>query len=212
LFGAGTLVVLALALGLVQMTRGAAPAAPVPGRPAASTEAPVTAPAAADAPVARPSVASAPVAPRAPAAPSERRPELVPAPVGFDRELKRDANGNLVPVIPVSELRAQLELTTAPMKECLERSGQRPTGKATLHFTVAAKNNKLVIESTGVQDQETLTASPALLECMHKTANVFALEGRPVHELGTPIYVRRHVQIENGELTENSIFDFSYSH
>jgi hypothetical protein len=109
----------------------------------------------------------------------------------------------------VQELRDQLHLTDAPMKACIERSAKRPTGKATLSFTVAAKNNKLVID-TGVQDEETLAEYPDLLECMHQTAKVLVLDGYSVPELGTPIYVRRHVRLEDGVLAENSIFNFSY--
>jgi hypothetical protein len=141
-----------------------------------------------------------------------RQPELAPAPASFDRELKRDANGKLVPVIPVKELWNQLYRADAPMKACIERSGKHPTGKATLSFTVAAKDHKLVIDTTGVQDEETLAGYPELLECMHPTAGVLAavLEGRAVPELGTPIYVRRHVRLENGALVEDSIFNFSY--
>lgn len=141
-----------------------------------------------------------------------RVPELAPAPVGFGRpELKRDANGRLVPIIPVTELRAQIHHTDAAMQACIARSGQRPTGKATLSFTVAAKDGRLVVETTGVQDEETLTGYPELLECMHRTANALVLDGRPVPELGTPIYVRRHVRVEGGVLAENSIFNFSYN-
>ena len=121
-----------------------------------------------------------------------------------------DANGHLVPVIPVKELREQFHRTEAPMKACIERSGQHATGNATLNFTVAERNHKLVIDTTGVQDEETLAGYPELLECMHRTANVLTLEGHPVPDLGTGIYVRRHVRVENGVLVEDSIFNFSY--
>lgn len=141
---------------------------------------------------------------------SVRQPELAAPQPSFDRELKRDANGKLVPVISLRELRELVAFTDAPMKACIERSAKRPTGKATLNFTVAAMNNKLVIDTTGVQDEETLAGYPELLECMHQTAKVIVLDGRAVPELGTGIYVRRHVQLEDGALTENSIFNFSY--
>jgi hypothetical protein len=150
-------------------------------------------------------------APRGPAALAARQPELAPAQAGFDRELKRDANGHLVPMIPVKELREQLAVTAAPMQACIERAGTHVTGKATLSFTVAARNKKLVIETTGVQDDDSLAAYPELLECMHQTANAFVLDGHPVPELGTPIYVRRHVRLDNGVLAENSIYNFSYN-
>lgn len=213
LLAAGIVVVLALAIGLVQMTHGAREAAtPIAGsRPVArarAAEPPAASEPSAAAPEPRPSAA----APRRQMTMPGKRPELAPsAPTSIDRELKRDANGNLVPVIPVKELREQLHLTEAPMKACIARAGKRVTGKATLSFTVAARNNKLVIETTGVQDEDTLAQHPELLECMHQTANVFSLEGRAVPELGTSIYVRRHVALENGALAENSIFNFSYN-
>lgn len=210
------MVVLALAIGLVQLTRSAPQAATA----SSSGRAPRAAPAQvaeSPAPHAAPSAARErrPIAPAVPAAPhgpvAVKQPELAPASGGFGRELKRDANGKLVPMIPAKELRDQLPRSDAPMKACIERSGQHPTGKATLSFTVAARNNKLVIESTGVLDEDSLAGYPELLECMHRTASVLLPEGRPVPELGTPIYVRRHVKIDNGALTENSIFDFSYN-
>jgi hypothetical protein len=129
----------------------------------------------------------------------------------FRRELKRDANGKLVPVIPVKDLREMLPLADAPMKACIERAGKGATGKATLNFTVGAKNNKLVIETTGVQDEDTLAGFPDMLDCMHKTAMLLLPENRPVPELGTGIYVRRHVKLEDGALVEDSLFDFSYN-
>jgi hypothetical protein len=36
------------------------------------------------------------------------------------------------------------------------------------------------------------------------------LDSYQVAELGTDIYVRRHVRLENGELVDNSIWNFSY--
>jgi hypothetical protein len=210
---AGFFVVLALAIGLVRLTRSAPPKSMGgSGSEAPTPEPAVAAPAA---PPVRPIEAReerpAPAAPRRSVGAPSKQPELAPAPVGFDRELKRDANGHLVPMIPVSELRAQLDRTDAAMKACLERAGPQATGKATLAFTVAAKNSKLVIESTTTLDEETLGGYPELLECMHRTAKLFALDGHPVPELGTAIYVRRHVRVENGTLAENSIFNFSYN-
>lgn len=129
----------------------------------------------------------------------------------FRREFKRDANGKLVPVVPVQILRENLPLADAAMKGCIERSGKQPTGKATLNFTVGAKSNQLVIETTGVQDEESLAGFPEILECMHATAHLLLPHDRPIPELGTGIYVRRHVRIENGALVEDSLFDFSYN-
>jgi hypothetical protein len=208
----GLVLVVALAIGLVRMTRGTTQAAaPVASREAAVqpvADAPVPAPAEPSAPAPRP----APAASRPQAAVAARRPELAPPPVSFAREpLKRDANGKLVPIITVKELREQFHRTDAAMNACIERSGQRPTGKATLDFTVGAKGNKLIIETTGVRDEESLAAYPELLDCMHRTANELVLDGRPVPELGTPIYVRRHVRLEGGVLAENTIFNFSYN-
>ena len=139
-------------------------------------------------------------------------PALAPAQSSLGSELKRDANGKLVPIVYVADVRKHLHVTAPAMTACIERSGQRATGKAILNFTVSAKNGKLIIDTTGVQDEDTLAGYPALLECMHQTANLIVLDGYPVPELGTPIYVRRHVRLENGVLAEDSLFDFSYLH
>lgn len=213
---AGFAVVLALAIGLVRLTHGdAEPAPPArralgPASAAASDPAPAGA-AAATAPVAARELPST-TAPRHVAiGAAPRQPELPAAPFVLRRELKRDANGHLVPVIPLGILREQLGRTEAPMQACLAHAGQRATGKATLSFTVAPRNGKLVIETTGIEDADTLTAYPDLLDCMHRTANVLVVDDKPIPELGTPIYVRRHVQVENGQLVENTFFNFSYN-
>jgi hypothetical protein len=211
---AGAIVLLAMAVGLVQLTRSATQAPP-PASRAASLGAEQAAPAPAPAspgPASQPHPAAA-AAQRHAATPT-RQPELAPAPAGFARsELKRDADGHLVPIIGYQELRAQLHLTDAAMRSCIEQTGQRPTGKATLGFTVAARGGKLVIEATSVEDQDTLGAYPELLDCMHRTAVALTpvLEGKPIPELGTPIYVRRHVRLEGGVLAENAFYNFSYN-
>ena len=78
-------------------------------------------------------------------------------------------------------------------------------------FTVATRNGQLAIEATSVQDEDTLAGFPELLDCMHRTAYALMLDNKPIPELGTPIYVRRHVRIDNGALAENTFFDFSYN-
>ena len=210
------MIVLALAIGLVQLTRNPTQAAappPRPHAPATTPRAPASeSPAPSSAPIAAHEPHPAPTTPREPVTMSVRQPELAAPQPSFARELKRDANGKLVPVISLRELREQVALTDAPMKACIERSAKRPTGKTTLSFTIEAKNNKLVIDTTGVQDEETLAGNPELLECMHQTAKVLVFDKYPIPELGTPIYVRRHVRLEDGALAENSIFDFSYHH
>src|SRR4029079_12597047 len=107
------------------------------------------------------------------------------APIG-SRELKRDANGHLVPIVTMKDLRAQIDRTTAPMQACIQRSGALPTGKATLSFTVATRNGQLAVETTGVQDDDTLAAYPDLLDCMHRTANALVLDGKPAPHAGPP--------------------------
>jgi len=178
------------------------PAAPVIAAPEAPTPAPVVQ-------AVRPVAAAA----RARVTRPEQAPALAPSGFSFKRELKRDANGNLVPIISAQELRAQLSAIDPLMKACAAHAGAHVTGTATLNFTVDAKNNKLFIETTGVQDEETLAAYPDLLDCMHRTASSIplVLDARPIPELGTPIYVRRHVRIEDGAVVENSIINFSYN-
>jgi hypothetical protein len=211
----GGAVLLALAIGLVQLTRSVRDApSPAPAPAAAPSAAPAAPAAPAPAPGRTSAARERPAIPSAPShgAAPPRQPELAIAPrLGFSRDLKRDANGHLVPVITMKELRAQVDRTDAPMKACIARSGQRPTGKATLGFTVAPMNGQLAIESTGVLDDDTLAAYPELVECLHRSAFALVVDGKPIPELGTPIYVRRHVRLENGELVENTFFDFSYN-
>jgi hypothetical protein len=215
LLAAGFVVVGSLAVGIVWATHTTTEAA-VPGplhssatpAPEATVDPAATALASSGKRQPHPSATAA--APHARTAKPDARPELSLGPSSFKRDFPRDDDGNIVAVLPVDRLREQMHLTDAPMKACIARSGQRPTGKATITFSVVAKGNKLVIESTGVQDEETLAAYPALLECMHQTAHAIVLDPYPVTELGTDIYVRRHVRLENGELVDNSIWNFSY--
>jgi len=212
---AGFAAVLALAIGLVQLTHSATPvepARPARGPDAASPPAQVaSAPESHTPPSAARERLAAPIAPRAPSGRPAHAPEIAPPQIGFSRELKRDANGKLVPIIALQELQPLLHLANAPMQACVERLGQRATGAAMLNFTVAAKNDKLVIETTGIQDEDTLAAYPDLLECMHRTASALVLDGHAVPELGTPIYVRRPVRLENGALAADTLLNFSYN-
>lgn len=210
---AGAALVLALAIGLVRLMPGAtAPAAPPRSSPApANVPAPVAAALAPAPPIAARDLPSASATRHAAVAPRAPTPELPAPPISLRRELKRDANGHLVPIIALNQLQAQSGRTDAPMKACIARSGQRPTGKATLSFTVVPRNGKLIIETTGIEDADTLADYSDLLECMHRTANALVLDDKPIPELGTPIYVRRRVRVENGELAENTFFNFSYN-
>lgn len=210
-------------IGLVQL-RNATDAAAPPATARAAARAPVAAA------VPEPVVEAAPTpAPAPPPSTPERRPAAAArnSPITtksdrppvlnvlsgflFKRELKRDENGKLVPIVPVQELRKEFHVTDAPMKACIERAGRNVSGNATLSFTIDAKNDKLFIETTGVQDEETLAAYPGMLDCMHQTVHAMKLDHYKVPELGTPIYIRRHVRVENGELAENTIFNFSYN-
>jgi hypothetical protein len=211
----GFAVLLALMIGLAQLTSGSpAPATTAPAVAAQPAPPPVTAAAEPVAPSVAQSAArevrTGPAPPRAPSS-STKQPELPIVLPSFRRELKRDANGKLVPLISVYDLRDMLPLADAAMKACIERAGKGATGKATLNFTVGARNNKLLIETTGVQDEETLAGFPDMLDCMHKTATLLLPPNRPVPELGTGIYVRRHVVVQNGALVEDWLFDFSYN-
>lgn len=214
-FAGGFFAMLALEIAFMWWRQEPPPAA-------ASRDRPHPAPAAEPAepePKAPPVVATAKPAPppaapsRAPqAAPSRaEQPALSPS-VGFTApELKRDANGKLVPMIAADQLREVLPRAAPAIKVCLDQVGRRPSGKALLNFTVTAVKNKLVIETTGVQDPDTLADYPDLIECLHQTANLLVLDAYPVPEFGTPIYVRRALRVENGALAEDAILNFSYN-
>jgi len=45
---------------------------------------------------------------------------------------------------------------------------------------------------------------------MHRTATALPLDGHAVPELGTPIYVRRSVRLEDGALASDTLLNFSY--
>jgi hypothetical protein len=129
LLAAGFAVVLALALGLVRLTTSVPPRAAVHD-PAAAPRAPAGEPAVPGAlPIAAREHHGAPAPPRGPGAMSAPRPELAPAPAGFSRELKRDADGKLVPIISVTALRAQLHRAAAPMQACIEQTGGGRRGR-----------------------------------------------------------------------------------
>ena len=206
------MLVFALAIALWRLTHDT-PTSPVgvaassPAAPASPSSPPAEPASAPPRPEARPAPRVATVAPRPPELPA-----AAPSMASPSQDLKRDANGKLVPIITMVELRAQVAQLDAAMKACIERGGPRATGKATLSFIVAARAGHLEIETTGVQDDETLVDYPDMLTCMHQTARLLVVHDHPVPALGTPIYVRRHVRVENGELAENSMFDFSYSH
>lgn len=149
---------------------------------------------------------------RGPTQPPTARPDLGVAAPSMHSDVQRDENGKLVPVINVRILREQMALTTQPMQDCLTKSGVKATGAATLGFTVAQKSGKLIVESSGVLEDQTLAQYPDLLDCMHQTASAFqpVLDGVKPADLGTTIYVRRHVKLDAGAMVENTIFNFSY--
>jgi hypothetical protein len=202
-------VVLGFGIVILRLVRTAASDVPPPASPAGPSS-PTAAPI--------PTTASEP--PHAPppksvghAIASPTAPTLDPAPAANPRrDIPRDENGNLVPVINVRLLREQLGRTDAPMTACLAQQPARATGKATLAFAVAAKDGKLVVESTSISDADTLAAYPDLLACMQQTADALApfLDQTPPANPGATIYVRRHVRVDNGAVAENTIFDFSY--
>lgn len=214
LLGAGFVVLVVLLVGLVQMTGSATESAPPPVRSvAAPAPAPVVEPVAAPAPRPAPVAAREPK-PRAPAIRAAPVPELAPATDDAisDGVLVRTPEGKLVPIFSVIALRPHMNLVAGAMNNCIEKSGQRPTGKATLSFTIGPKDNRIVIESSAVLDEETLAGNPELLQCMHQTAQAFApvLEGHAIPQYANPVYIRRDVRLDNGEIVEDSLRDFSY--
>jgi hypothetical protein len=211
LFALGIALVLVLVVGLWQLTRRDPPQAPPVRRAEVARVAPAPAPAVSEpAPTSAPRVA--PPRPRPPT-PIERAPDPVPAGSAAEPvELKRDANGRLSPLVSLADLRALLPTLEEPMKNCIEHTAPHATGKATLNFTISTKDNKLAVESTGVVDDASLAAFPELVTCLHQSAYMFnvGITERAIPELGNPMVVRRQVQLDNGEIRENAISDFSY--
>ena len=209
------LVVVALGAALFILTRVDTPTTPAPAPRAAAPTEPAATPRPADpsepAPAPHEPQARTPATVATHASPSGPAPVLTAPPVMVEHDGKRDENGKLVPIVTVAQLKTKLPATDAAIKACADKAKDRATGKATLSFTVASKDGKLIIESTGVDDDGTLAAYPDLLACMQDTAHALSLDDLPVPELGTAIYVRRHVRLDAGAVAENSIFNFSYN-
>ena len=168
----------------------ASPTAPS-SESASSQPAPAPSPAPSAPPPTSPSTALPPSAPSLPAVVAEYVPQK-----------------KLPPIASKPTLREQ-ELAVAPeLAECAAKDGTKVTGSATLTFLLAHEGDKTVIETTGVDYDQTTIDNEPLLECMRETAR--AMTFQPVPD-SSAIYVTRKVELDHGKLVGNRFINFSYS-
>jgi hypothetical protein len=204
----GFLAVLAMGVALWWFTR-TTPGAPVqlePAKPVVATERPVapTEP--------RTEVHEVTPAPPAPAPLPTARPS-VPVPVMPVIPVVPEAgSGSAVKPQPVAILTVIREATVPTddlIRDCIAKSGQKPSGRATLTFIVAKKHDatgdKVEVETTGFEEEGTTITNPELLECMHKTAYAMKF---PVGEGSRAVFAKRHVTMDNGILSENWVYEW----
>ena len=107
----------------------------------------------------------------------------------------------------MAALREQ-SLAVAPLlDECVAKSGAKPTGKVVLTYTVAPQGDQAVIESTGVDYDESSITDEPLLECLHKTAYGMKFAYVPGSDA---VAARRTVTLADGAVVENRVIGFSY--
>jgi hypothetical protein len=110
-----------------------------------------------------------------------------------------------------TQLRAQTAAVEPLVKKCVEAdvaAGHSPTGKATLTYIVAQRDDRVAVEETGVDEEKTTLQGPELLECLHNTSRSMKFEGLPRE--AEALIVTRSVTLERGKLTENRHVGFSY--
>jgi len=114
----------------------------------------------------------------------------------------------LPPIASKQTLREQ-ELAVAPkLAECAAKDGTKVTGSATLTFILAHKGDQAVVETTGVDYDQTTIDDEPLLECMRETAREMTFQ--PVPD-SSAIYVTRKVELDHGKVVGNKFLNFSYS-
>lgn len=110
-----------------------------------------------------------------------------------------------------TQLRAQNAAVEPLVRACVEKAmvaGARPTGTAVLTYVVAKHGDKVQVEDTSFDSEQTTLHDDRLVECLHQTAKAMKFEGLPREAEG--LVVTRTVTLENGELTEYKHVGFSY--
>jgi len=169
-------------------------------------------------------VAPTPAAPRAPAGratlpPIARRPapESAPTPARDDRPQlapERPPPGTLTDEnleYGTPQLGEQIAAVEPLVADCVKRTaaaGHRLTGRAELTFIVAKQGDKILVEDTGLDPEQTTIDSAPLLECLHETSRAMKFKGLPRN--ADALIVTRRVDIADGALVNNAYVKFSY--
>ena len=137
-------------------------------------------------------------APSMPAPAPALEPEKLPPKLRSDRNLQFGA----------PQLRAQTKAVEPLVRSCIEKAQSQPTGTAYFTYVVTKRDDKFVIEETGVEPSGTTIEDEALLQCLHETANGMKFIGLPRD--AESILATRKVVIDHGKLTEYKHVTFSY--
>ncbi|HEU0033493.1 MAG TPA: hypothetical protein VFQ53_22835 [Kofleriaceae bacterium] len=139
-------------------------------------------------------------------------PTLAPsAPGSADDGVMIGSNGRPIPIASLSVLRAKGAVTDSMIVDCINKYGKTTTGKAVLTFIVGKHKvngvDKIEVESTGIDDDGTTIQNQDLLECMHKTANAMTFDPSPS---SIAVWGKRRITLDNGNITENYIYDYGH--
>lgn len=204
--GAGALL---LALGLLWQSTQSEPVSATPTVSPRQPAAPAT-PAAPPAPRARrvtPAMPNAPATTRA--IHSERAPSMpAPAPALEPEKLPPAVRSDHNLQFGAPQLRAQTKAVEPLVRSCIEKARTLPTGTAYFTYVVTKREDKFVIEETGVEPSGTTIEDEDLLTCLHQTANAMKFIGLPRD--AESILATRMVAIDHGKLTEYKHVTFSY--
>ena len=110
------------------------------------------------------------------------------------------------PVADKATLRAQMNAVEPQVRACLDQFGGTATGTALLTWTVAPKGTESIVESSGVDYDETTVTDEKLLTCLHETAKAMKFAGVPG---ALPVIGRRKLTIEGGKLSSQQFISFS---
>ncbi len=118
------------------------------------------------------------------------------------------SNGPTIPVASLTAIRTANAGTDELVRACIAASNSKPTGKVVLTFLVVQKHDaggdRVVVESSGFEEQGATLTDPALIDCLHKTA--FAMKLAP--SAGDhAVFAKRRVVIDHGVLAENWVFE-----
>lgn len=136
------------------------------------------------------------------------QPALDPGPPAIP-EGSGSGSAKPMPVAQLTVIREATVPTDDMIRDCIKKSGLKPSGTAILTFILAKKHDasgdKIVTETTGVEEDGTTITNPDLIECMHKTAYAMKV---PLGEGTRAVFAKRRVVMDNGILSENWVYEW----